>query len=150
MRWTWLLQHEVGGRDQFLITELCWPCDSIQTDRVKAQVDLTHGMLREWYLSNIKNAPKQPKQSRTVGTGAAELHASSEQRTDELGLRFSVFADLTSELKPCLLCRKATFNPGWLRVQGSRLFRCICGNKDDLDYTCKLRSPFRVTNLDRA
>ena len=93
--------------------------------------------IHQWYLSNIKNAPKQPKPPVAVATGATELHASSEHQPDEPDLAFSVFPDPSSETPSYLSCLKATFNPEWLRTQGSRLFRCVCGSKDDLDYACK-------------
>ncbi|KAF8853301.1 hypothetical protein BDZ45DRAFT_806770 [Acephala macrosclerotiorum] len=106
----------------------------IQTDRVKAQVDLVHGMLgdiHEWYLSNLKNAPTRPDKSRTEESGIAGYKSSPEQLQEQPKLTFSVVLDLSNDS----LCPKAGFNPEWLRTQGTRVFYCLCGNHDDLDYT---------------
>ncbi|CZR51265.1 uncharacterized protein PAC_01140 [Phialocephala subalpina] len=106
----------------------------IQTDRVKAQVDLVHGMLgdiHEWYLSNLKDAPTRPDRSRREDSGITRYKASPEQPQEQPELTFSVVLDLSNDS----LCPKAGFNPEWLRTQGTRVFYCLCGNHDDLDYT---------------
>ena len=143
MHWTWQLRHEVGRRNQPLIPGPCWFSNSIQTNRVKAQVDLVHGMLgdiHEWYLSNIKDAPKGPKRSSAVDSETTKLRSGPDQEPKESELTFSVFLDLSSETSSRLLCPKATFNPEWLHTQGSHLFRCVCGNHDDLECTCKIQT----------
>ncbi|KAF4637084.1 hypothetical protein G7Y89_g988 [Cudoniella acicularis] len=132
------LRHNLATHVNALNLAIAARC-SFQTDRVKAQVDLTHGMLQdihEWYIGNIKNAPpKQPKRSREVETGATELHSASEGQLEEPELSFSVFLNLSNEIPSRLLCPKATFDPEWLLTQGSRLFHCVCGKNDNLDYT---------------
>jgi hypothetical protein len=101
------------------------------------QVDLVHGMLgdiHEWYSSNVR-----PRQATAVGTGATKIHVHSEPQVSEPEIIFSIAVDLPSKDRPYTLCAKATFNPGWMRTQASQLFHCVCGNNDDLHYTCQFQ-----------
>ncbi|PMD58031.1 uncharacterized protein K444DRAFT_631391 [Hyaloscypha bicolor E] len=54
----------------------------IQTDRMKAQVDLVHGMLgeiHERYLNNLKNVPATSGRSKAANSGSAGYCTSSKQ-----------------------------------------------------------------------
>jgi hypothetical protein len=119
-------------------TQLTLTLNSIQTDRVKEQVDLVHGMLgdiHEWYLRNLKDVPTRPENSKTVDSGIAAYSAIPTNQSRKPDLSFSVILDPSNEL----LCPKAAFNQEWLRTQGTRILDCLCGNNDELDYTCKIQ-----------
>jgi hypothetical protein len=105
---------------------------------VKEQVDLVHGMLgdiHEWYLRNLRDVPTGPEKSKKVDSEIAGYSGSLENQPRESEMSFSVILDLSKDL----LCPRAAFNPEWLRTRGTRIFYCICGNNDDLDYTCKVQ-----------
>jgi hypothetical protein len=108
------------------------------------------GDIYEWYVSNIKNGPKQPKVSTAVtaaSTGVNAVQTHSENQFNESALSFSLWLDLSNGSPSCSLCPRATFNEGWLRNQGSCLFRCVCGYGHELEFTCKLGVPLRKDNF---
>jgi hypothetical protein len=113
---------------------------------MKAQVDLVHGMLGEihqWYLNNLKNVPTMPGRSKAANSGSAVYCASSKQVRSELELTFSVNLDISNHL----LCVKTAFHPELLRTQGTRIFRCLCGNHDNLEYTFRcLITSWKIKN----
>ena len=114
---------------------------SFQTDQIKAQVDSVHGMLGdiyEWYLSNMKNAPKKAAQAKVVNSSVAETNCTLEQHHDRREITFSIFLEESNKTQ-LTLCPKATFSPEWRKAESGRLFRCVCGYNHKLDYTCKLR-----------
>ena len=103
-------------------------------------MDSVHGMLGdiyEWYLSNMKNAPKKPAQAKVVSSSVAEPNYTLEQHHDRREMTFSICLEESNKTQ-LTLCAKATFSPEWLKAEGGRLFRCVCGYNHKLDYTCKL------------
>jgi hypothetical protein len=114
--------------------------DSTQNSDIKTQVDLTHGMLQDihaWYLSNLKNAPKQQEEPVQTTNRVTEISIESEKKADGLEIIFGVSLDRSGS---SLLCPKASFGPEWLIDGGPQLFHCMCGREHGLPDTCKSRN----------
>lgn len=115
---------------------------SNQTDSVKDQLDTVHGMIgqmHQWFLENLSNVQSSPTSSTDVrlATSSQEIQL---QPAEPL-LTFAVL-ESSAEHRSTGLCSRASFHSGWLQVEGCRIFRCVCGSNDDLDFSCKGSSVF--------
>lgn len=136
--------------------------------------------MHDWFVSNIKDAPEQPKQPKKAARRPAQPYATApygfsrretsesassmsisimtpseasdlseanfegpdrnvsfSRQPDEEELTFSISLKSSNAASSYLICRRASFNPEWMRNQDSKLFHCCCTNCNELDYTRK-------------
>ncbi|KFY33108.1 hypothetical protein V495_08425 [Pseudogymnoascus sp. VKM F-4514 (FW-929)] len=78
-----------------------------------------------------------------------ERHVSFRKQSDEEELTFSISLKSSNIASAYLICPKASFNPEWMRSLDSKLFRCLCRNCVELDYTLVPPSIFVRITTDR-